>query len=262
MRLPAISYRYKLLASSLFLSLFLLAGFFINDFNQRLIYTIVLFVLSLVTHLVSFWPYKKFVGTWFSFIIPFYLISGGLLFEWLLPSSWLVNVIFILVILILLYASFLSTNIFLISARRTIKLFQAALGISLFLVIVAIFLVMDALLAFRLMPWWNFLLTFIIVLPVAIYLIWMVDLSYGMKKKYLYYGLILALLSAEAGLVISFWPTQITIKAIFIASLVYSFGGLFQAHFLEKIFKQTEQEFWWLIVVVFASLFLVTRWGG
>ena len=258
-----LGYRQRFMLASLLLSLMLGFGFGINEFYYRLWYVVVLLGLTAGAYGVIFKDRVSSIGVWLGMVLSFYLLSGSLLFELLLPKGiWSLRVILMLVVVIMVYASFLASNIFLVSVQRTIKLYQAALGISLFLVIVAVFLVMDAVLAFRFMPWINMVLGFLLVLPVSVYLIWMVDLSEGFKKKYLYYGLILALLVSEGMLVISFWPTPITIKAIFIASLLYALGGLYQAHFLEKVFKQTEQEFWWLMIVVFISVLLVTRWGG
>ncbi|NOY14621.1 MAG: hypothetical protein GXP43_00180 [bacterium] len=256
-----LGYRQRFVIASAFLTGLLGAGFLIEDFSLRLWYLVVLLISSLVVYGLMFRRNLHLIGLWLGVVLPFYLLGGSLLFEMLLPSYWWMRLMFLGLVMVMIYANFLASNIFLVSMQRTIKLYQAALGVSLFLVIAVVFLVMDALLAFRFMPWINMILTFLLILPVSVYLIWMVDLSAGLRKKYLYYGLILALLVGEGSLVMSFWPTPITIKAIFIASLVYGLGGLFQAHFLEKVFKQTEQEFWWLLAAVFVSVLLVTRWG-
>lgn len=257
-----LGYRQRFVLAAVFLVLMLGVGFGIGEFYYRLWYALVLLVLTAGAYGLVFRNKIRSIGVWLGMVLPFYLLAGSLLFELLLPSGmWVLRLMLMLVVLVMVYASFLSSNIFLVSMQRTIKLYQAALGVSLFLVIVASFLVMDALLAFRFMPWVNMILGFLLILPVSVYLIWMVDLSEEFKKKYLYYGLILAMLVGEGLLAISFWPTPITIKAIFIAALLYALGGLYQAHFLEKVFKQTEQEFWWLMVAVFISVLLVTRWG-
>ncbi len=262
MRLSYLGYRQRFLLGSLFLSLIFFYGLSLRDYYSRLYFLPFLFFLTFITFGLIFWHHRHLVGYWLLAFVPAYILGGSLMFELVLPSLVWLHLLEAIMVFIFLYASFLDSNIFLVSSQRTIKLFQAALGISLFLVIVGCFLVMDAVLVFRFSAWLNALLTFILVFPISLYLIWIVDLSDSFKKIYWYYAFILTLLVSEGSLVISFWPTPLTVKAIFVASLVYALGGLYQAHFLEKVFKQTENELWWLMLLITGSVFLVTRWGG
>ncbi len=262
MKLSYLSYRQRFLLGAAVLSLVFFYGLGLSEFYSRLYFLPILFFLVWGIFGVIFWHHRRLVGYWLIPFIPFYILGGGLMFELVLPASGWLHLLETLMIFIFLYTFFLDSDIFLVSGRWTIKLFQAALGISLFLVIMSVFLVMDGILVFRFSPWLNFLFTFLLILPVSLYLIWTVDLSETLKKVYWYYAFILTLLVSEGSLVISFWPTPVTVKSIFIASLVYALGGLYQAHFLEKVFKQTEDEFWWLMLLITGSVFLVTRWGG
>lgn len=262
MSLVKLDYRQRFVLASVLLDLAFIFGLFLTNFYDRLWYLIFLFLATGSIFFLVFFKHRFSVGIWLISFVPFYILGGGLLFELLLPSYWWLHLLESIIVFILIYTSFLVNNIFLVSAQRTIKLFQAALGMSLFLIIISVFLAMDAVLIFRFSAWFNALLTFIIIGPISLYLIWIVDLSDKFKKIYWYYAFILTLLVAEGALVLSFWPTPLTVKAIFIASLVYALGGLYQAHFLEKVFKQTEEEFWWLMILIAGSVFLVTRWGG
>jgi hypothetical protein len=223
-----------------------------------------IFLLSLLTVPLTLWSLKEALRgpIWLvSWILPMLFTAGVGLFYFLLPGSLLIAIPVILIYLVGMYVLFLSENIFAVAAIRTIQLFRAASAVGFLLTLVTAFFLYDTIFSFRLPFFQNTLLILIVSFFLFLHGTWSVNLEEKISGQLLFYSLLLALGMGEITLILSFWPTAITLASLFLTSLVYVFLGIVQAKLSDRLFRKTVEEYLTVGLLVLIVLLAYTTWG-
>ncbi|MBU2577576.1 hypothetical protein KKA69_01970 [Patescibacteria group bacterium] len=221
-------------------------------------------ILSLLPIPLTLWSLKEALKgpVWLlSWILPVLFTAGIGLFYFLLPGSLIAAIPIIIFYFLGMYALFLSENIFSVASIRTIQLFRSASAAGFLLTLITSFLLYDTVFSFRLKFYENASLVFISSFLLFLHGNWSVNLDEKIDKKLLLYSLIPALGMGEIALVLSFWPTAITLGSLFLTSLVYVSLGIVQAKLSDRLFKKTVQEYLTVGLVVLLILLSYTTWG-
>ncbi len=253
--------RRKFIFSALFLTL----GLTIIQLSQISNRYLAIGVLSLLSVPLTFWSLKEALRgpVWLvSWILPVFFTAGVGLFYFLLPGSLLTAIPVILVYLVGMYVLFLSENIFAVAATmRTIQLFRAASAVGFLSALITSFLLYDTIFSLRLPFYQNAILVFVLSFFLFLHGTWSVNLEEKITGQILLYSLILALGMGEIALVLSFWPTAITLGSLFLTSLIYVSLGIVQAKLSDRLFKKTVEEYLTVGFLVLIVLLAYTTWG-
>src|SRR3989344_286526 len=185
------SKRKKFIISSLLLSLGFIGVQVIPD-QYRIIS---IFTLALVTVVFYAWSLREGLGrdmTLVSLILPFFYTLGVGFFWFLLPSNILARVPVVVLFGIGIYALCLTSNIYTVSAIRTIALLRAARGVGFVLTLLTLFLLFDTILSFR----WPIYITSPFVLLSAFFLYYQGFWAVSLKKEFTVKELSVSLVSS------------------------------------------------------------------
>jgi len=221
--------------------------------------------LTLTTAGLTFWSLKEALAgiRWVTAIILPSLFTAGVgFFYFLLPSTWYSWLPVAVLFALGMYALLLTENIFSVAAIRTIQLFRAASAVGFLLTLLTAFLLYDTVSSFRFPFYINLILIYLISLPLFFQALWSVNLDERLSKKLLFYSLFLPLVLAQTVLVISFYPLTIAMSSLLLTTEVYVLLGLTQAHFAERLFKQTVYEYLAVGVLVLLTMLLTVKWGN
>ncbi len=194
-------------------------------------------------------------------ILPALFTAGVGLFYFLLPSTWLAVLPIALLYGFGFYALLLTENIFSVSAIRTIQLFRAAQAVGFLLTLLTAFFLFDTVYSFKFYPWINAFFVFIIALPLYFQGLWSIELEEKISRRSVVFSLVLALVSAELALIISFMPLTIAMSSLFLTTTVYVGLGLSQAHFQARLFRRTIYEYLAVGAIVLLVMILTVNWG-
>ncbi len=246
----------------------------LGQFIQWRFRVIIFFITSLC---VSIWAIRDedFNGVeWLTLpILPTTFSLCGLLVFPLIPLSFgegdsglllgtAFRILFLALIIVGYYASLLTSNIYNVAAVRTIQLLRVAHSIG-FLVTIATalfgFLVIGSL---HLSSLLNFLLVFILCLPLMFQAIWSISLESKVGEFTRNYSLICAIILAQIAWVLSFWPVGSSILALFLTAIFYELIGIVQFHLGEKLNSKIVREFVLVAIIIFFLTFFTTQWGA
>jgi hypothetical protein len=199
-----------------------------------------------------------------SIVMPVGFFVGFGLFAALLPSTFWTVFVSSLFFGIVAYVTFLVENVFLVSiGGRTPPLYRAAYTVGLMLLLLTTFFLLDSLFSFKLIYWLNAIFVFLISSAVFMYLFYSVTIELpddGREKNLSAYVFIPALLMAQLGLVLSFWPVAIFRGSIYLVAAVYIIASLVQLDLRGRLFKKTQLTFLWITVAVFLGILFTTTW--
>ncbi|NMB56793.1 hypothetical protein GYA19_02540 [Candidatus Beckwithbacteria bacterium] len=221
--------------------------------------------LSICTILLSIWSIKedaRKIAWIMGPILPTIFTASIGLFFFLLPERVLVRVILITLFAIGMYALLLTENIFTVAAIRTIQLLRAAQALGFVMTLFTAFLLFDTVFSFRLMPWFNAILIFIIAFPLLLQGIWSINLEEKVTEKLLWYSFGFAWILAQLAFFISFWPLSIIIASLSLVTLMYVGLGIIQQAMVGRLFKQTIREYLQVGIVVFVIVLIAAKWGA
>ena len=261
-KLSLITKRQKFILTAILLSGGLLA-IEVADLSWR--YQAIGF-LSVLTFFLSAWSLSEGLSgiKWLTtLILPVLFTTGVGLFYFLISSSsWWMSLPVIFIYGLGLYVLLLTENIFAVAAIRTIQLLRAAHAVGFLLTIVTAFFLYDTILAFRLAPWWNFLLVIVVSWPLLLQALWWVNLEEKITKRVWFWSLMLSLVLGETILALSFWPLTVAVGSLGLTTCLYAVLGLAQHEFSGRLFKRTTNEYVGIGVIVLVVLALTTQWGG
>jgi len=253
--------RQKFIFTSLVLSggfLFIQLTNFLNRFQA-------IVILTLVSLSLSFWSLYEGIGrnsTLLTLILPpLFTFSIGL-FYFLLPASLLARIPVVLIFTLGIYALLLTANIYTVAAIRTIALLRAAHAVGFLLTLTTAFFLFDTVFSLRLFPWYNAALAFIISFPLVLQNLWSVLLEEKISADLLGYSLTISVCVSELTLLLSFWPVSVAVGSLFLTSGLYVSLGLVSAKLQQRLFAKTIREYVLVGLVVFVTMFLITKWGG
>jgi hypothetical protein len=221
-------------------------------------------LLSLLAAGFTLWALREALGGiryLLVIILPALFTAGVGLFYFLLPSTWLAVLPIALLYGFGFYALLLTENIFSVSALRTIQLFRAAQAVGFLLTLLTAFFLYDTVFSFKLFAWVNAVFVGAISFPLYLQGLWSINLEEKLNRQLINFAVVLALISAELALIISFMPLTIAMSSLFLTTVVYVTLGLSQAHLQGRLFRRTVYEYLAVGAIVFLVMILTINWG-
>ncbi|MEK7154833.1 MAG: hypothetical protein AAB697_01770 [Patescibacteria group bacterium] len=222
-----------------------------------------------VTLVLFLWSLKEGLNgvEWFTLpVLPVLFTVGFELFSILLvvPSGFwqpMVRGVVLAVFGVSQYALLLTTNIFSVAAIRTIALFRTATAMGFLMTLATGFLAYDAVFSFRPGFWISapvvVIISFLLLLPS----LWSVNLNEGISLKIIKYSVWMAILQGALTVAISFWPVSLTVASLFLTTMLYTYLGIAQHHFSQRLFSKTVWEYVTVGAVVLATMLLTAGLG-
>jgi len=200
---------------------------------------------------------------WLSLLtLPTLFTTAVALFYFLLPSRWLTRVPVVGLYAVGMYALLLTENIYNMAVDRTIALLRAAHSVGFLLTIVTYFLLVQTIFAFRFPFFLNVLLVGIFSFLLVFQSLWAVVLENPVSRRVWHITLAISVVLAEIAYMFSFWPIQSTLAVLFLTTSFYAAVGMAQQYLVERLYKKTVIEFFFLTVIVFIIVLFATRWRG
>ncbi len=256
-----ITKRQKFVLMAVFLTVILITT---QTVSENLRYQTIGFLAISTLFLSIFALWGELSGTRYFvlLLLPVYFVTGASLFYFLLPVRWLTRLPFAFLFGISVYLLMLTSNIYNVAAIRTIALLRAAHAVGLLFSLVATFFLTNVLFSLHL-PFYLIILGVAAVMgPLYLVGLWSYELEEFVTRRVFVYSAIFTLVSAEVGLVLSFWPIVPTAGALSMTTVMYVLLGLAQLHFEDKLKPRV---FWEHIIVSLLVLIVIvisTRWGG
>lgn len=160
------------------------------------------------------------------------------------------------------YFILLMENIFNVSAIRTIQLLRAAHAVEFLFTLVTAFFLFNILFSLEANFIINFFGVFLISFPLVLQGLWTVNLEEGITYSVGRYTTVLTLCISEIALVLSFWPIDGTMNALFLTAVLYELLGIAQHHFSGRLVQRAVNEFAFVAFVAFLMMLSVTKWTG
>jgi hypothetical protein len=253
--------RIKFLVTTIVLTVgFLVLGLYAEQ--SRLLYiggltavTVLLFIWSLLGSL-------RLNATLLVLVLPAFYTFGVGLFWFLLPSGPFTSLPVTALYAVGIYALVLTSNIYVVSAIRTIALARAAKGVGFVMTLFTLFLVYDAVLSLRLPLHLNSIALALGTLPLLVQGLWAGKLTTTVPRKIWTYSLVFSYGVAATSSVLYFWPVSVVVGSLFMTGVVYVLLGLGQAKLDARLFKQTMREYVVVGVAVFLATLFTTHWRG
>ncbi len=195
-------------------------------------------------------------------ILPTMFTISVAFFYFLLPVRWLTRVPTAFLYSLGMYAIFLTENIYNVAAIRSIQLLRAAHSVGFLITLVSIFLLFDTILSFHLAYYLNFCLVFIVVFPLSFQSLWSMTLEQKLTSKTLIPSILSSLVVSQAAFILSFWPINTTIYALFLTTIFYSLVGIIQQNLIDRLFSNMVREFLGVVLITFLLVLITAHWGG
>jgi len=195
-------------------------------------------------------------------ILPTMFTIAVAFFYFLLPVRWLTRLPTAILYALGMYAILLTENIYNVAAERSIQLLRAAHSVGFVITLVTVFLLFETILSFHLSAYFNSLLIFIVSFLIVLQSLWSMMLEPKLTAEITLGSLVDSLIVAQASFILSFWPINTVIFALFLTTLFYSITGILQQRIVERLFSNTLREFLGVAVITFILVVLTTHWGG
>ncbi|GEM_PF-113868 len=230
--------------------------------DVRYVMVIVLSVLTFV--LAAFGLRDDLKGIeWVTLLtLPTAYAAAVSLFYFLLPVRWLTRIPIVIGFAVGMYALLLTENIYNVAAERTIALLRAAHSVGFLLTLVTYFLLLQAILAFRLTAPLNALFVGVVSFFLIFQCLWAIELEGHVSVRLRHLSVLLTVVFVQLAWGFSFWPVSLVLQALFITTCFYSLVGMAQQYLVEKLYKKTVIEFFSVTILVFVIVFLATHWRG
>lgn len=255
------SKRKRFIITSALLSLGFVGMQFLE--NQYRFYAIGgLGILTLILFIWSLWEGLGRNMTLLSLVLPTMFTLGVGVFWFLLPVNIFARLPVIVFYGLGIYVLCLTSNIYTVSAIRTIALLRAARGVGFVLTLITSFLVFDAILSLKSSLLINAVSVSVLSLPLFMQGFWSTVLEKEFSSRILGMSWVSSLVVGEIVAGLYFWPVTVVVGSLFLTVGVYILLGLGQARLEGRLFAQTVREYLVVGVLVFVGMFLATRWGG
>ncbi|MEK7092111.1 MAG: hypothetical protein AAB907_00640 [Patescibacteria group bacterium] len=228
----------------------------------------VTFILSLLSGFLFFLSVYTDVGekrSLYVFILPIFLytLSVGL-FYFLIPPRFLSRLIITVLYAGGLYSLYLSQNIHIISALRTIPLLSGARIVSFVTTFFSYFFltaVLYSLTGTLVLPIYVTGLVLLMTSFLAVFQSMVISYEKSIRQS-LVWSSVLSLCLLEVGVLLWFWPTTPTVVAIFLTGFFYTIVGISHVWLEKRLFRGVIWEYVWVSVLMFAILIVSTSWQG
>lgn len=219
--------------------------------------------LSILTDLCLLWVVRGDLdekGEYAVFILPFFYTLSFALFYFLVPPRLIFRLELTMLYAFGLYSLYLSQNIFVVSAIRTIQLLSGARIVSYIITLLSFFFLSTTVFSLHVYILYEAILVFIYTYLLMFHTMWMYSLGEVTKTTFLWVlGLTLCLF--ELALLLWFWPSSSTVLALFLTGFFYALGGMSHVWLERRLFKGVLLEYLWVIVGIFLFLLLFSSWG-
>lgn len=253
--------RQKIIIASGLITLALLSTQLVN-FNLRFKF---LFGLSIFAYFISWWALwegSNRMKAVVILILPSFYTLAVASFYFLLPVRWLTRLPVALFFALTFYLLLLSQNVFNVAAIRTIPLYRAASTANFLFTLITAFFLYNVIHAFNLLFFWNGLLIFLISFPLILQVLWSIEMEERISFVVFFQAFILSLILGELGLVLSFWPMQVIMRSLSLASAMYVLLGLMSYELRSKLNRRVTWEYLSIGVTVLLVAFATTSWTG
>lgn len=255
-----LSKRQKLVLATLFLTLCLLATEIFSGVNH----IIIGFILSILTTVVMYLILRKDLKGSFYYpllVLPFFYTLSVSFFYLLIPSRLLSIILLTIFYAFGLYSLFLTQNIFAVSSVKTINLLRSARIVSFVITVLVQFLIANIIFSLRLPVYITPILIGVTSGLLNLQSLWVYVLDKSQFKELFTYSVVIGFLLMQLSLILTIWPIDASIYAIFLTGIFYTYSGLSHAWFEKRLFKGVLWEYVW---VGFLSIFILlafARWG-
>jgi hypothetical protein len=194
--------------------------------------------------------------------LPTLFTAAVAMFYFLLPVRWLTRLPVALLYGVGMYALLLTENIYTVAADRTIALLRAAHSVGFLLTLLTYFLLVQTVLAFRLVAPVQMLVIGIISFLLVLQSVWSMELSEALGRRVWHISVAITVFLTQLVWVFSFLPTKTTLLALLFTTAFYSTVGASQQYVVEKLYKKTVIEFFAVAAIVFIMTLIATSWRG
>ncbi len=216
-------------------------------------------ILAVITYLVSSFALSddlQFHERLTIVPLPTLYATSVALFYFLLPGSFLSQLLILILFGIGLYALFLTSNIFSVVKGRTIQLLYAAQAVGFFFTLLTSLLFTNTIFSMHLPFWANGLLTGLVHFPLILMSLWSVNFEDFIAKDILLYSSTMSLFIMEFAILLSLAPIPLWNVSLFVTGILYLMLGLMQSFLRGRLFKNTVAEYS-LMAIVLALLFII-----
>lgn len=241
-------------------SLLFISEFFIKDIRGLIIGVGLAFLTSSLLWLIL---RKDVLGTFYYpiLILPFFYTLSFNLFYTLIPSSIISKLIITSIYAVGLYSLYLSHNIFAVSAIRTINLLRSARVVSFIITILVVLFFINIIFTLHFAIPTTLALIFVFAFLLNMQSFWSYSLDKTIFKEIIIYSSFNALALTQLAGILTIWPVNATLYAIFLSSMFYIYSGLSHAWFEKRLFKGILWEYVWVCLLAIGLLFIFARWG-
>lgn len=193
------------------------------------------------------------------FILPFFYTLAFSLFYTLVPERLISRLVITSLYAFGLYSLFLSENIFIVSAIRTINLLRSARIVSFVITILVLFFMVNFIFSLRLPIYITPFLTAVVIFFLNYQSLWTYSLEKQMLREILLYSIIISLAMFELSLGLSIWPVDAQIYSLFVTGIFYMYSGLLHYWIEKRLFGGILWEYIWVGVLSFLVLIFFSR---
>lgn len=271
------SKRQKFVFTSLFLTGAFVFYHFLGILENDQYRDGILVATAIVSLLLSAWSLKEGLrkdATLLSLVLPtlFTLAVGFFFFYDLRLSSIIVKLpeiikntitlVYWFLYAIGMYATLLSSNIYIVASIRTIALVRTAHAVGFVLTLVTATFLLDRMFFSQGYPWINGLVSMAIAFGLVLQSLWSVELEEKITKEALLFSSAFSLGVGELAFMLSLWPVDVIVRALSLTTFLYVTIGIAQASLQGRLFAKTLKEYMFVGSIVFIIVYLSARWGG
>lgn len=246
-----------------FITVILTIGFIVTQLIGSGIHFYSLGILTILAYMLSALAMRENLSgiKWFTLLIlpTLFTLSLGL-FYFLLPVRWLTRIPVAACFSIGMYSILLVENIYNVAVSRSIQLLRVAHVVGFVATLATMFLLVNTFFTFRFSSYTNFVVIFLIQIPLMMQSLWSIELSETIPKQVITYSLFFALMVGEVAFIISFWPLTPILSSLFLTLISYMLLGIGHNFFAKRLFYKNVIEYVQVFVIVFIIILFTTRY--
>ena len=253
-----INKRQKFIAFTFILSVVL----FISEYVLGKSAVVMIFGVATLSSLFLYFSLREDLKENFSpqvLILPFFYSLAIGLFYLLVPARFLTRVGMTFLYALGLYSLFLSQNIFIVSAIRTIQLLSGARTVSLVLTLLSYFFLSNVVFSLHLNFFFTIILVFLYSFPLVLQSVWTYTLEKNIFSQVFWVSTLTVCL-VEVAAFLWFNLSTPTVIALFLTSIFYVTLGLSHAWIERRLFRSVILEYFWVTAVSFIFLIFFSSW--
>lgn len=252
--------REKIVISCIFISLGLLSTQLVPFYlTYRFIGGLTIF--SLVLSLWALWEGISKTKAVILMILPTLFTLAVASYYFLLPINWLTRLTVASLFGLAFYTLLLSQNVFNVASSRTIPLYRVASTTVVVITLMTAYLLFNVLASFNMIFFLNGVGVFLLSLPLILQVLWTIEME-GLTSIIIGYSFILALVTGEVGLALSFWPISDAMFSLVLSTALYITLGISTHALRERLNKRLVWEYLGWGILIFLAAFLTTSWTG